>query len=423
MKESFLHFIWQNKKFDFAHIQTTCGKPIVVIDVGQFTQKSGPDFFNAKLIIDNQKWAGNVEMHCNSSDWFLHNHEVDDNYNNVILHVVWHHDSEVFSKGNLSIPVLEIKHFTPPNLIYNYENLFKPKTWINCESQLQNVSDERLLFWFERLYIERLEKKSLELVQLLEKCVNDWEATFFFFLAKGFGLNTNGELFYENLLQIPYAVIRKEKSNLQSLEALFLGSNGLLENEIQDRYGNELKSIWIYLKQKYNLSNAILKPEFFKHRPDNFPTIRLVQLASLIHEHQFLFDDCMNNHTLSFFYSTFNSSVSDYWKTHYLFDKVSKHKNKLISNSFIDLLLLNVVLPVKFAFQMHQGNSDIDQITQLAFALKPEANTIVSRFKDLGIEAQNSLESQALLQLKKEYCVLNKCLNCVIGQKLINFTT
>jgi len=197
----------------------------------------------------------------------------------------------------------------------------------------------------------------------------------------------------------------------------------LLEHEIQDRYGNELKSIWFFLKQKYKLPAAIVKPEFFKHRPDNFPNIRLVQLASLIHKHQFLFDDCMTNHTLSFFYCTFNSSVSDYWKTHYLFDKVSKHKNKLISNSFIDLLLLNVVLPVKFTFQMHQGNSDIDQITQLALALKSEANTIVSRFKELGIEAQNSLESQALLQLKKEYCALNMCLNCVIGQKLINFTT
>ncbi len=424
MKESFLHYLWQFKKFDVTSLLTTDGLPITLVQTGNYLQQAGPDFFNSQLIIGTQKWAGNVEIHLKSSDWYVHHHELDPAYENVILHVVWEHDIDVFRKNNTKIPVLELKNYVDSEVLLQYQKLLTPKKWINCEHDLHTIDDFTLIYWKEQLFIERMTLRQKEIDDLLVQTTNDWEAVFFLLLAKGFGLNTNGVIFFELMQSIPYAVIRKEKFDPVQLEALFFGRANLLEVDSEDLYFTLLKKYWNNQQHKYQFETKVVPPvQFFKHRPDNFPTIRLSQLAQLLHKETQLFQQCMNAQSVSDFYELFAVSVSDYWKTHYVFDKEHKLSNKKLTTSFIDLLLINSVLPVLFAYNRYQGKDAIEQLISIASQLKPEKNTIIEKFMQLGITSQSGFDTQSYLHLKKHYCDLNKCLGCAIGQKLINFTT
>lgn len=424
MKESFLHYLWQFKKFRFSELQTTEGLPITLLHSGNYLQQSGPDFFNAQLIIGTQKWAGTVEIHLKSSDWYVHHHETDPAYENVILHVVWVHDTEVFRKNNTEIPVLELKNYVDPEVLSQYQHLLTPKNWINCENDLSKIDSFTLTNWKDRLFFERLQERSNELEALLNKTANDWEAIFLLFLAKSFGLNVNGAVFFELMQSISYQVIRKEQSDAIQLEALFLGRASLLNAENEDLYYKELKNRWNYLEKKHQLPQMIIQPvHFFKLRPDNFPTIRLVQLAQLLHQEPQLFSKCMQIKKIENFYQLFSVAPSVYWDTHYVFDRESSSKSKKLSKSFIDLLVINAVLPFLLVFNRFQDSPDLEPLIALASQIQPEKNVILEKFSNLGIAINNSYDTQALLQLKKHYCDLNKCLSCEIGQKLINFTS
>ena len=424
MKEDFLHYVWQYKKFAFTNIQTVSGQELTIIHSGYYIQQAGPDFFNAQIVIDNQKWAGNIEIHLKSSDWYVHHHETDANYDNVILHVVWEHDTDVFRKNNTVIPVLELKKYVSNEVLHQYKQLFTQKTWINCENQLTTIDDFTISNWKERLFFERLEKKANEVEILLQKNTFDWEATFFQLLAKSFGLNTNGDAFLKMAESLPYSVIKKERHEVENIEALFFGTTGLLEEENEDSYYNDLKKRWNYLKHKHQLNSIFFQPvQFFKHRPDNFPSIRLAQLAQLIVKHQHFFQLIVKANSTEEIYPFFNSTVSEYWKLHYVFDKSHSKKNKILSKNFIDLLILNCILPIKFAYGYASGNINPEELIALASEIATEKNTIIEKFAHFGLVSTNSYHSQAILQLKKEYCNTNKCLNCAIGQKLINFTS
>lgn len=423
MKESFLHYLWQYKKFHLSALLTTEGLPITILNSGNYLQQAGPDFFNAQLIIGTQKWAGNVEIHLKSSDWYVHHHETDSAYDNVILHVVWEHDTDVYRKNNSEIPVLELKNFVDPEFLERYQKLVSPKNWINCQNNLGTVDDFTISNWKEHLFIERLMNRSQEIEMVLSKTANDWEAVFFLFLAKSFGLNTNGTVFFEIMMSLPYTVIRKEQSESEQLDALFLGRAGLLEGDHEDLYFKNLKKRWSYLNQKYDLPKTILQPvHFFKLRPDNFPTIRLVQLAELIHRQPQLFYKCMKVQTLEDLYGLFSVAASGYWENHYVFDKESKSRKKKLSKSFVDLVILNAVLPVLFAYKRYQGVENSENLLALVSQMNPEKNVVIDKFSKVGLDSKSSYDTQALLHLKKNYCDLNKCLSCLIGQKLINFT-
>lgn len=424
MKESFLHYLWQYKKFNFSELQTTEGLPVTILHSGNYLQQSGPDFFNAQLIIGSQKWAGTVEIHLKSSDWYLHHHETDPAYENVILHVVWEHDTEVLRQNNSELPVLELKNYVDAEFVSQFQKLLSPKKWINCENDLSKIDAFTISNWKERLYFERLEERSKEIESLLRQTAHDWEAVFFLFLAKSFGLNVNGTLFFELMQSLPYLIIRKEQSDAVQLEALFLGRAGLLETDKEDVYFKDLKKRWNYLEQKYQIPQKILpQVHFFKLRPDNFPTIRLVQLAQLLHQKSNLFHQCMQIQTKNDFYQLFAVKPSVYWDTHYVFDKESKLKSKKLSKSFIDLLIVNTVLPFLFVYQRYQYSGDSEQLITLASQIQAEKNVVLEKFSTLGMSSKNSYDTQALLQLKKHYCDLNQCLSCAIGQKLLNFTS
>src|SRR5699024_5350100 len=120
MKEDFLHFVWKYKKFDFFNARSSAGEVIQIFQTGQHNQtQAGPDFFNARIKIDDQLWAGNVEIHLKSSDWYAHHHETDAAYDNVILHVVWIHDVEIYRRDNSEIPTLELKSLILPEALAN----------------------------------------------------------------------------------------------------------------------------------------------------------------------------------------------------------------------------------------------------------------------------------------------------------------
>ncbi|MBP6549546.1 MAG: DUF2851 family protein [Flavobacterium sp.] len=420
MKEDFLHYLWKFKKFDALNLKTFNGEEITIINVGQYLKLAGPDFFNAQITIGNQKWAGNVEIHLKSSDWYVHHHERDEAYENVILHVVWEHDTEIFRKNNTEIPVLELKKYVDAETISNYQSLTSPKSWIFCEKQLAAIPQFVLKNWQERLFFERLERKSNPIFELLQQTNHDWEAVLFCLLAKNFGLNTNGEIFLKIAQSIPFSIIRKESFEVENLEALLLGTAGLLDLEKEDNYFKDLKFRYFYLLHKYQLEKTIVEPvQFFKHRPDNFPTIRLSQLANLYHIHQNLFSKISIATSIENIYKTFNVSASNYWQNHYQFDKESPKKKKPLSKSFIDLVIINTIIPLQFAYAKSQGKEISEDLISLLDDVAPEKNSIMDKFRSFGIKSKSAFDSQSLLQLKNEYCNNSRCLECAVGMELL----
>ncbi|WP_299525293.1 DUF2851 family protein [uncultured Lutibacter sp.] len=421
MKENLLHFIWKLKLFSSKNLQTVNGEIIEIISTGIENSNSGPDFLNAKITINKQLWAGNVEIHINSSDWYAHNHEVDENYDAVILHVVWEHDVEIFRKSNEAIATLELKNYISKDLLNKHNQLFsKTKKWINCENDISTINSFVLAHWFERLYFERLEQKSIQIQQILTKTNTDWESTLFVLLAKNFGLKINADAFMNFANSFDFSIVRKVSFKPDELEALFFGQAGLLSKTSESVYFIKLKEQYDYLKLKFKLipisNNQV---QFFRLRPNNFPTIRLSQLASLYGTHQNLFSKIIEINTIEGYYDLLNVSTSKFWKTHYTFEKESKTSEKKLTKSFVDLLLINTIIPLKFMYLKSLGKSDFSTLISIIEQIKPEKNTIISNFNDLKIKSNNAFESQALIQLKNEYCNKQLCLQCSIGKELL----
>jgi hypothetical protein len=420
MQEDFLHYIWKHKAFSSIALKTTKGEDVVVKNLGQHNHNAGPDFFNAQLSIDSQLWAGNVEIHIKSSDWYVHNHEVDSAYDNVILHVVWEHDTEIFRKDNSEIPTLELKHYVNNDLLNNYQKLMQSKAWINCEADFAMTDGFLLTNWLERLYIERLERKSDTIQDLLTASSNDWEAVLFKMLLKNFGLKVNGESFFSLAGSFDFSLIRKLQNDVLDIEALLFGQANLLDDDVQEVYFLNLKKRYQFLKQKFKLNNQGVFPvQFFRLRPLNFPSIRLSQFAKLYTTEPNLFSKIIDVNNKEDYYKLFKKSGSNFWNTHYTFTKASKKTNKVLSKSFVDLLIINTLIPIKFSYAKSQGKSVDNDLFELIKQIKIEKNSIVSKFFDLKSMDKTALSSQALLQLKNNYCDNNKCLDCVIGNELL----
>lgn len=420
MKEDFLHYLWQFRKFDTLNLRTTQNEVITILKTGDYLGFSGPDFFNAHIKIGSQKWAGNVEIHLKSSDWYLHNHETDVAYDNVILHVVWEHDTEIFRENNTEIPVLVLKDYVTSEVVSNYQSLMTSKSWIFCEKQILEIDDFTFKNWQERLFFGRLERKSKFIYDLLEETNNDWEAVLFCLLAKNFGLNTNGDTFLQIAKALPFTIIRKESFEIENIEALFFGVSGLLDNEKEDVYFEDLKFRFFYLLHKYQIEKPIVSPvQFFKHRPDNFPTIRLSQLAGVYHKHQNLFSKIILLKSVESVYNVLSVSSSLYWQNHYQFDKESLKKPKLLSKTFIDLIIVNTIIPLQFAYSNINGEIIAEDLIDFMKEVASEKNAIVDKFISFGLKPKNAFESQTLLELKNEYCNRKKCLQCAIGVELL----
>ena len=421
MKEDFLHYIWKHKLLKLSQLETTQKDKLLLINSGEHNHNTGPDFFNSQIIIEDQRWAGNVEIHVKSSDWYVHGHEKDMNYDSIILHVVWEHDVDIYTKENFVVPTLELKQHIHENILNNYEKLFsKSQKWINCENVISSVDPFIIDNWLERLYVERLEQKSELTQKMLDTSKNDWEAVLIKVLFKNFGLKVNGDAFLNLINSIDFSIIRKEKQTLVSLEALLFGQAGLLNDDIQNAYYKTLQMEYNFLLKKHNLqANMKSQFQFFRLRPNNFPTIRIAQLAALLNQHQNLFSKITTITQLKDYYKLFDISISEFWKTHYSFTATSKRTYKKLSKKFIDLLLINTIVPLKFIYLKYINELNEEELISTIKLIKPEKNAVIDGFKELNFKCNDALESQALLQLKNEYCEKNKCMQCAIGNELL----
>lgn len=420
MNEDFIHYLWKFKKLSGVPLFTTMGERIVIKSLGTHNVHSGPDFFNAQLVIGDQLWAGNVEMHLKSSDWYVHGHDDDPAYDNVVLHVVWQHDAEICRRDEVPIPVLEVSHYISKHLITSYEKLFAVKNskFINCEMQLATVESFRVMQWLEKMFIERLEHRAMRLQLMLQQQQNDWEAVFFQLLCRSFGTKVNADAFENLSRSVDQQVLRKLSQDAQQLEAVFLGQAGLLDKSHKDPYFEQLLNGYAFAKAKFNLQPAPIPMKFFRLRPANYPTVRLSQLAVLYHLHPQLFSEVLLAKSKEAIYKLFEIQASPYWSNHHVFDKLTDSREKVLTTNFIDLLIINCIVPLRFIHARFMGHDCTEELLTLMQTLPPEKNTIITRFKKM-VDVKDALTSQALLQLKPHYCDVHKCLHCDIGVSLL----
>ncbi|NQX80907.1 MAG: DUF2851 family protein [Flavobacteriaceae bacterium] len=422
MKEDFLHYVWKHSLFDFLNLKSTRGKQIELIDNGSHNTNEGPDFSNSKLRIDGQLWVGNVEIHIDSSDWYAHQHQYDENYDSVILHVVWQHDVDVFRQDNTQIDTLELKRLIPTGVLENYNGLFNKKTnkWINCEKQLKYVSMFSVDKMLKKTFLERLYAKENMINELLMKSQNNWEKVLFQLLAKSLGGNINGDLFVDIANSVDFSLIMKCSSNLLLLEALLLGQANLLDDDIENEYFKNIKKEYSFLRKTYNISPIVNgKLSFFRLRPPNFPTIRIAQLAQLYYRYNTLFSILISNKGIDKYYDILGVELSGFWGNHYTFDKKSNSSSKKISRNTIDILLINCIIPLKYVYEKHIGKTDVYTVLSEIRRIKHEKNSIVEKYLEIGFNIRNAMDSQAVIELNKNYCVVQKCLKCIVGKELL----
>ena len=421
MKEDFLHYVWKYQKFDSEDLHTENGESITVMDMGQHNTNSGTDFLNALLIINDQVWAGNVEIHTNSSDWYVHQHERDPAYDNVILHVVWMYNVEVFRKDNTSIPTLALERIVPEGILTRYHHLIaKKQKWIPCENEFSMQDDFMLNNWLERLFFERLEHKTIQIELELKSSNNHWEALLFKLLCKNFGLKVNSDSFLSIAQSLDFSIVQKCRQSLDNMESLLMGQAGLLDGNKADGYYHSLQKKYYYLQRKFGLNNEnVIAAKYFRLRPINFPTIRLSQLATLYTTKKQLFSEIISLKKLEDYYLFFKIGSSTYWDTHFNFGVASIKRRKVLSKKFVDLIIINTIIPMKFCYAKKMGKDMAEELIQLATQIKQEDNSIIKKFNDLRPIAFCAYQSQALLELKRSYCDKRRCVDCAIGNAIL----
>lgn len=423
MKEDFLKFVWQQSIFNISTLKSSNGEPIEIINKGLHNSNSGPDFLNAKIKIGKQLWAGNVEIHVASSVWETHNHQKDKAYNNVILHVVFEDDKPITNQKGNTIPTLELKGLIPKHIYENYIMLLENIRWIPCENIVQKEDLKNIKLWYEALLIERIEEKLTSIEKRLIETKFNWEQVLFEEIAKCLGLKQNVIPFELMAKSIDFTKMLTHSNQLMQLEAIFFGQAGFLHHKINDDdYYQSLQKEYQFLKQKFNLSpidSSIWN--FLRLRPANFPTVRLAQLASFIYTHKRIFATILNAKTLTEIYKIFNINTSDYWKTHYHFSKNSTKKSKSIGKSKIDIIIINAITPLLFLYSKYKNEEHIIEKTlNWLHKMKPENNNVVGKWKSLNLPVENAVDSQALLQLKNNYCNFKRCLDCRIGKNILH---
>jgi len=421
MNEDFLHYIWKYRLFDSKTLATASGETIDVIKPGEHNHDGGPDFQNARIKIGNTTWAGNIEIHLNASDWLKHNHHKDKSYDNIILHVVYNNDFSVLRLNKETIPILELKDLIPQQIFRKYKNIINSKQWIPCQGLIRQADPLIVATWMERLLVERLEKKSDSVEQSLHLLKNNWEQAFYIHTARNFGFKLNSIPFEMLAKATPLANLGKHKNNLIQVEALLFGQAGLLVKNSQEKYSALLQQEYTVLKQKFNLppvSGHLWK--FLRLHPSGFPTIRIAQFASLIHKSTHLFSKVIEARKLSEIENLFDSECSEYWQTHYVFGKESPKRSKKLGKSAIDNIVINTIVPFLFIYGIKKKEDKYkESAIRFLEQLEGEKNSVITKWKLLGIPARTASNTQALIELKNNYCNNKQCLNCGIGNYLL----
>ena len=416
MTEQLLQFIWQHQYFNQGDLKTTSGETLHILQPGLHNTNQGPDFSNAKIKCGETVLAGSIEVHINSSEWEDHGHSSDKNYENVILHVVWKNNKEI----ELPFPTVELHNRVSNLLLDKYANLLQAKVFIPCEEQIHTVDELTVSLWKERMLIERLQEKAAYAELLLQRNNRHWEKVFWQLLAKNFGIKINSDAFEAIAASIPLKILAKHKNQVHQLEALLMGQAGLLNKDFTEEYPLMLQKEYAFLKKKYSLPDIHFPVHFLRMRPANFPTLRLSQLAALIYQSNHLFSFIKDAETLKETEAKFNVTANDYWHYHYVFDEPTGFKKKILGRQMIQNIILNTVIPVLYAYGWY-NNLESYKLKALQWAeqLAPEKNNITVGFEKLGIANRSAYESQALIQLKNNYCNKVRCLECAIGNKIL----
>ena len=416
MNEKLLYFIWQHQYFNKTACTTIHNEKVVVLLPGMLNTNQGPDFLNAKMMVGQTTWVGNVEIHVKSSDWVLHGHSNDSRFKNIIAHVVYEHDKEI----PIEAPTIELKNIIAHSLLLKYESLMQAQSAIACANLLnQNAVNPLVLHnWEDRLLLERFEQKSLLVTERLVATENHWEEVCWQWIARYFGSVVNRDAFEEMAKNVSYKIIAKHKHNPLQVEALLLGQVGLLDavNDA-DEYALHLQKEYRFLKLKYALTPNFQKVQFLRLRPQNFPTIRLAQLAQLLVSKEHLFSAINNCNSVKEYIQFFDVSVEGYWTTHYQMGKKSPHHHsKKMTASFIGQLVINAVVPVLFAYgKINNNEKQKEKALFLLENLPAEKNHITKIYTNLGITLKTAAQSQSYIQLYQHYCTYKKCLQCAIG--------
>ncbi len=422
MQEAFLHFVWQHQYFDKKELVTTEGLQLLVKRPGFLNTNAGPDFKEGQLTIEGIDWNGSIEIHLKSSDWEQHQHQIDEAYNNVILHVVWEHNKEVKRTDGTVIPVLELKNRIELSLIERYKKLINtPGLSIPCEGQFSQVNDVIKISTLDSMATERLYDKSIFIEEVLKKNKGDWEETAYQLLAKNFGLKVNAEPFHSLAGSLPFKILKKHSSKKAEIEALLFGMSGFLDDPVDDDYHQLLTTNYKYLKHKYSLDQLLNKFrwKFLRLRPANFPSLRIAQFSTILANSQSIFERFLTEDakTLALW---LRREPSTYWQSHYNFNSPSTIKIKGIGASTFDNIIINTVAPLLVAYGKQIDNQDhIDRAITLLQELKAEKNKITRLWEDLDFKPTSALDSQGQIQLYNNYCLRKNCLRCSIGTSIL----
>lgn len=423
MQEAFLHYIWQYQYFNKEGLRTVDDENVDVMVPGFLNRDAGPDFKDSKLKIGDIEWRGSIEIHVKSSEWNLHNHGTDRAYDNVVLHVVWQNKQPAYRSDGTLIPTLELKNRVDLDLIERYQKLVDQESkLLPCGNSFAEVPAITKVEMLDRVAMERLEGKAKNIDNLLKKVNGDWVETTYQLLMKSFGLKVNAEVFERLSTLLPFKIIKKHSSSLTEIEALLFGVAGFLIDTSKDDYHKNLKAQFDFLKHKYSLDLQLNKWDwkFLRLRPANFPTVRLSQLAAVLSNTDSLFDQLINIQDDKELKNWLRSKPSFYWQKHYDFGKESSSKLGALGKDTLDLIIINVVVPLLVTYGKQQSEQEyIDRAIQWLECIRPEQNRVTRIFQSLELQAKSALDSQAILQLYSAYCTQKKCLRCSIGNFIV----
>ena len=427
--EQLLHYCWKHRLFPIAGLHTTDGEEVEVVDPGLHNGNAGPDFFNAKVRINGQMWVGNVEIHDKASDWFAHGHEKDAQYNNVVLHVVGNVDAQAVTEDGMKPPQMELD--VPEYVRKNYEELLKTDDYPPCYKIIPSLSRLMKHSWMSALETERLERKTDDIKRRANQCQESWEAAYFVTMARNYGFGINAEAMEQWALSVPLNDVAHHGDNIFQIEAIFMGQAGLLDpmsvperyrdDALADEYLFKLSREYKYLAHKYSLTPIDFHQwRFLRLRPQNFPHIRISQLANLYYHRKASLSRIIDCHDIKSAKEVLMTEVTEYWQTHYAFGRESKANRKHLSEESLNLLLINTVVPMLFAYGRHkQEDALMDRAFEFLEQLKAEDNHITRTWKSVGLNVDNAGDSQALIQLKNEYCDRRDCLRCRFGYEYL----
>lgn len=421
MNEDLLHYIWKYKLLREG-LHLTNGEELVILHPGEHNFNAGPDFLNSRIRVGSTTWAGNVEIHIRTSDWYRHEHQWDDAYRNIILHVVYDDDALIADPSGQPLLTLIMKGKFDETILQRYEDFTGNRRWIPCEQMLPGIDKFYFSNWSPALAVERLMRKSEQFRISWESCKHDWDECFYQQLSRSFGFRINSDTFEMLAASMPLKIITRNLSSPFRLESLFYGQAGLLSAKWSEEYPQQLLKEYDHLREMHSL--VPLQPgllRFLRLRPSNFPTIRISQFCNLLNKQRDLFGSILEIDDLQGLYNYFMLQASSYWDEHFIFGKISPVSVKNLGRSSAELLIMNFVIPFLFFYGEMKQNASL-RLRALDFLEKQrgEMNNIILGWKNLGMPVENALHTQALLQLKNNYCDKKRCLECRIGRKLIS---